>query len=436
MKILQIEVTNYRRIKSLFLELNGENMAVAGATDQGKTTSISLLWELLKKVGDPVTHGEKKGQIRITLGDGETEVFVTRSFTAKTAPITILTNKGKSISAGAFADWFCDLGDNPHRIMDMKPKDQAEAMLEAVKLPDGVNLGELDTKRADAARERLDLQRDGRRDAESLGSEPENADRVDIKPLRRQEESAMVVAHDIDELKTNIRVAGDEVKFARDGVAMMTANIARLQNEAESVAIAKKGAEAGISANEIYIKGMEDKLKNTPPPPDSSAIREKIQSANDANAAADRWDAWEVRSNALAKLRAKYKTKDAEVKALDKAKKDALAKAEWPLDGLSIDDGVIVFNGSPLSQCGHSEQMLVCGALAAETISQHKLRVVRMDGVESMSKEDFQRLAKIFNDKGIQVLSSRVTRGDIDDGEIQIVDGNIVSDGGGVGLDT
>lgn len=425
MKIIQIEVTNYRLIKALMLELNGDNMAVTGKSGQGKTTAISLLWESLKMVGDPVTHGEKKGQIRITLGDGETEVFVTRSFTAKTAPITIVTSKGKSISAGAFADWFCGLGQNPHKIMDMKPKEQAQALLEAVKLPEGVDLGELDIKRAQAATERLNLGRDGERDLKALGTEPEHPEKVDIEALEKEEQAAALANKASDDLSASIQRSGDNMQIIHAHFTETGAAVNKLKAELIDAEEKLKGEEAILDAAQFTHDDLEKKLSALPPSIDTTAMREQIQEGHRVNNNLLVWENWNKRNLALDNLRNNYAEKDKEVKALDQAKKDALAAAEWPLEGLSVEDGTIIFNGSPLQQCGNSEQMLVCGALAAETISQHKLHVVRMDGIESMSPEDFKQLAKIFNDKGIQVLSSRVTRGDVDDGELLIVDGAI-----------
>jgi hypothetical protein len=196
-------------------------------------------------------------------------------------------------------------------------------------------------------------------------------------------------------------------------------------DELNALEQAAKQAANAVDEQVRVINQEKATLSALPPLIDASGFQEKIQQGNESNSKADRWDLWSKQNGALIELRQSYKVKDEEVKALDKAKKEALESAVWPLEGLSVEDGVILFNGSQLAQCGHSEQMLVCGALAAETIKEHKLHVVRMDGIESMSKKDFDRLESIFNDKGIQVLSSRVTRGDVDDGEILIVDGEI-----------
>jgi hypothetical protein len=418
MRILQIEVSNYRLIKTMLLDLDGDNMAVAGEPGQGKTTAISLLWESLKVVGDPVTHGEKKGQIKITLGDGQTKAFVTRSLTAKTAPIKIVTSEGETVSAKEFASWFCDLGDNPQRIMDMKPKAQAQALLEAVTLPDGVDLDDMDAAREAAAEERLALKRDGERASKDLGEAPEKAERVDLSELFKQQEDAA---------KENAAVirAESDLEFAETDLARIQADVEQKTAAVEAAKAAESEAKEALSFALTKISDLKDGIAALPDIVDVSKISEAIQQGSEANKKADQWDAWNKKSEALTALRDKWSAKNDEVKELDEAKKEALDSAVWPLDGLSIDDGEILFNGSMLSQCGHSEQMLVCGALAAETIKNHKLHVVRMDGIESMSQADFKRLESIFNEKGIQVLSSRVTRGDIDDGEILIIDGAI-----------
>ncbi|MCK4609484.1 MAG: hypothetical protein KAT71_08375, partial [Gammaproteobacteria bacterium] len=402
----------------LLLDVDGKNMAVAGEAGQGKTTAISLLWESLKVVGDPVTHGEKKGSIKITLGDGNTKAFVTRQLTAKTSPITIQTSEGDTVSAKEFASWFCDLGDNPHRIMDMKPKEQAQALLKAVKLPDGVDLDKLDAERDIAAAERLDLKRDGERAAKALGAEPEKTERVDLDELiKRQNEASESNAE---------RVKADaDLSFAEQNLARLRELSIQKGNELKAAQTALDKAMSTEASQSLEVDKIKSDLEVMAPAIETADIQQEIQDGNNSNTKADQWDSWNKENQALIKLRDEWHDKNDEVKGLDDAKKNALGAAIWPLDGLSVEDGAILFNGSQLAQCGHSEQMLVCGALAAETIKNHKLHVVRMDGIESMSQKDFKRLEKIFNDKGIQVLSSRVTRGDIDDGEILIVDGAI-----------
>ena len=416
MKILKLEIQNYRRISALELNLDGKNFAVAGGTGQGKTTVISSLWEALKKVGDPVKHGEDKGKIRITLGDGETEVFVTRGFKGASAPLTVLTSKGETVSAAEFAEWFCELGSNPHKIMDMKPTEQAAALLSAVVLPEGVDLDALDAGRLFQTERRLTLHRLGHEAAGRVGEEPEKVDPVDIVPLIAEERAGQEVN---DQRAEADRLATHAEETAESWVGDVDRKRAALEVAKRELAESEKSL--GSARKESG--DLVEKYNKLPDEVDLAEVRARLTEAHNLNAGAVDWDNWSSRELACQEIRRDWKKADDEVKRLDREKAEALNSAEWPLDELDIVDGVVTFRETPLDQCGHSEIMLVCGALAAASISRHKLRVVRMDGVESMSRPDFEQLSNIFDHAGIQVLSSRVSRGDVEDGEIEIVDG-------------
>jgi outer membrane murein-binding lipoprotein Lpp len=160
-------------------------------------------------------------------------------------------------------------------------------------------------------------------------------------------------------------------------------------------------------------------------PGEIAVLQETLSRSQEINEEARKYAEW-VRENAkLEKAQAIFSAQDALVKEKDKQKRETLEAIQWPVPGCSIEEGVIHFRGVPLSQCGNSEQLLVCGALAADQISQAVVRVVRLDGVESMSAEDFAQLETLFEERGIQVLSSRVSRGDLEDGEILIHEGKI-----------
>jgi len=142
-KILKIEIENYKKIKIFEVELGGKNLALSGDTGAGKTTAISALWDIIRNVGDPLRHGEQKGRIKITLGDTKKKVFCEKKFTPKTQATIIITSEGEKISVKDFRDWFSQLGTNPHKFLELPTKEQTEILLNSVELPDNINLEEL-----------------------------------------------------------------------------------------------------------------------------------------------------------------------------------------------------------------------------------------------------------------------------------------------------
>lgn len=412
MKILKVEIENYKAIRVFEQELNGENMAVAGTTGEGKTTAISALWDIIEKVGDPLTHGAKKGHIKLTLGDGDKTVTAERKFTAKTNSVIIMTGEGQKINVSDFKQWYNKLGVDPHQLMALGPAQRTNVLLQAVDLPEGVDLEKLDKDREAAATDRSLAKAKRDRDEAEIGEEPEQAAGVDTAELMQDLNEIQAHNHEVERQRDRVGVCGEQkieyaekIEALKDQIRMYEEDIGRAEAE-----------EAEL---------LEWLDKNEPKPTDE--IEQALASAGEINEKASRHQAWEARQQRFLESAEEWEKLDKKVKALDKAKKDAVAAAKWPIDGLAVQNGEIVYNGVLLSNLGKSEQVLVCGAIAASTFKDGQLRVVRLDGTESMSKDDFLTLEALFNEKGIQVLSSRVTRGDLEDYEIVISEGGAVT---------
>lgn len=416
MKILSIEISNYKKIEALLLELDGQSLKVAGTTGQGKTTAISTLWDILETVGDPINHGKKepgaKALLRLVLGEpgSEKRVIAERSYSAGgTTSISIKSEDGKDkISAKEFKSWVSSLAVNPHRIMDMGPKEQTETLLRAAQVPEGVDLDKLDRDREAAHADREEARKDVARLKSSLGIKPRK-----VEPVEIQETLA-------------------KLQEAQADQANASAQDSRLVSQLESVDKDIADLEARLLAAKDRRAQLEHELgelrawcSENIRPGDISSLQEKLARAQEINEEARKYSDWVKENAKLEKAQADFTAHDSKVREIDEKKRAAVDSIVWPLPGLSVVAGVIHFRGVPLNQCGNSEQLLVCGALAAYEISKATLKVVRFDGVESMSAEDFQVLETIFEEKGIQVLSSRVTRGDLEDGEILIHEGKV-----------
>jgi hypothetical protein len=414
MKILSIEITNFKKIEALLLELDGKSLHVAGTTGQGKTTAISTLWDILETVGDPITHSKKgpgvKSRLRLVLGDSQKKVIAERTYTAGgSTSISIRSEDGKEkISAKDFKAWVSSLAVNPHKIMDMGPKEQTEALLRAAKIPEGVDLEALDRDRAIAHEKREEARKEVARLKSSLGIKPRKVEPVELQEtLERLQE-----------------LQGDQaqVKAREDSLVGQVERLDQdIQALEERLQIAKKkGKRLTEELTELRAWASEHVF-----PGEIAELQERLSRSQEINEEARKFTEWVRENEKLEKAQADFSVHDAQVKQKDQQKRETLEAIQWPIPGCAIDEGVIHFRGVPLSQCGKSEQLLVCGALAADQISQAVVRVVRLDGVESMSSEDFAQLEALFEEHGIQVLSSRVSRGDLEEGEILIHEGRI-----------
>ena len=424
MKIISIEIKNDRAIKCFNLELNGNNLEVAGDTATGKTTAISALWNIVEKRGDCLTHGERKGSIKIVLGDGDKTIYAKRINTRSSSTITLASDDGEKISIRDFKQMISDLSINPHKIMSMKPTERTKNLLKAADLGD-VDLDDIELSITFAEEKRLELHR--KASFLKPGDPPEKVKSVSITDLLLQRDRLEKINAENERIRSSHNILLEKrIAYAND-LNAIGEQIKFLEESLEKAKEQRNSALSSINAHDEkmvfsnnHLKGLSDQ--------DLSEINYEISQVESTNITALVYQQWQKKEEEYEDIQMEYTDASRLVKELREQKSQVLDGAKWPIDGLFIQDGDIIYNDCLIENLGESDQMLVCAALSIADIKAHDLKVVRIDGVESMDIDNFKKLQKLFNDSGIQVLSTRVSRGDIDPQEIVIVDGEY-SDG-------
>lgn len=409
LRIISLDITNVRKIKAFKMVLDGKNLHIAGDVSEGKTTAVNAMWEILTKSQDSIAHGERKGIIKIKLGAGERTIFAER-VTSKTksginSTVRIFNENGDKVSARDFNQMISSLAVNPHKIKDMPPGEQVQALLKSAKV-DG-DIPQLERDIFAKEQERLDAYRD-MNNAKPTGERPNKAERVNVNELLTQLDEAEVVNKDNQHKRSLLDDRQSDKVSIEEEIKTIQAKLAELKTE-------QKDIDERIAKGKAIVADLKDA--------DTGSIRASLASATETNDNAIAYESYVQAVENHLKLDNKHHACDDAVKKLKDQKTQALEGAQWPIDGLAIVEGQIYYNDCLLENLGESEQMLVCAALAMNDILAHDIRVVRMDGIESMSETHMQKLVEIFNGHGIQVLSTRVSRGDTVEGEIEIVDG-------------
>jgi len=418
MRILRFEIKNDKAITSWIHDANGEHVAISGQTGTGKTTAASALWEIAEKSKDCLTHGEHKGYITVHLGEGKVDLIATREFTPNSNTIKVERADGTKVSAADFKAMISVLSENPHKIAEMKPTERVKTLLGAADLGD-VDLMKMDEEIAGAERVRLDA---GRRAEDFVpGLEPEKAEPVDVSAISEELEANHIHNDMIDQDQREIDAIVEEGQRINVDIIQIDERRVNLLKELDGLAarVAELGTQH-ISLTTDYKARVaaHDGLTLE----DNTELKAKLATATEVNEKAGAYKQWEARTKEYDDLKQQRACADETVKELREYKKELLDGAEWPLEGLSIEDGEVMYNEALFDNLGQSEQMLVCAALAIKDILAHELHCVRMDGVESMSEKDFKTLQELFGDHGVQCISTRVARGDVEDGELVITE--------------
>ena len=407
MKIVSLDITNIRKVKAFTMELNGENLQIAGGVAEGKTTVINALWEILTKRSDALSHGATKGKIKIKLSDGSKTIIAERITTKKSSTLNLVDQDGDSLSAADFKSMISDLSVNPHQITNLRGDEQARVLLKAAEV--SIDLQAVNVELMELEESRLVLHR-----ASSVlkpsDTQPEKVEKVSLSELLGEIDKGNVVN------AVNADSRGKLVAL-EDEIAGVISEKAALETKIMELDTVQKGLSERIEKGQKVCAELKDV--------DVSSMKEKVGSAEAINEKAAIYDAYEKSVDDYQDKKIKHEEVSEQIKALKEKKKAALEDAKWPIEGLSVDDYKVYYNDCLLENLGESEQILVCSALAMKDIMANPMRVVRLDGIESMSKEHFQKLTDMFNGAGIQVLSTRVARTDeVELGEIKIVDGS------------
>jgi energy-coupling factor transporter ATP-binding protein EcfA2 len=397
----KIEAENYRIFESLNLQIRGNNLHVVGMPDGGKTTLISLLWEIVQTASDPIKKGQGKAKLRVILKDpiNGKKVFAERTITAKTSTIKITTDDGTKITAAAFKKWFESLAKNPQDIADMKPLARLEALQECVNFQEGVDINDINSRLKDARE--LRTQKNTTKDfaEKQVGAEPDQVKEIDILELSNQYNAAEEANSVILATKTNVSSASEAVM--------------KLKLELEKQEKFIVDSDAWLATQELV---------------GTTEMATQLDNAKETNAKAAEYVSWETRKETSDEAYRDWFGANESVQDITEEKRVAIEAAGMPLPGLDFGDGDVLYNGLPLEQSGNSVISLVCCALVANKVAKAVLKVVRMDRTEHMSVDHKAQAVKAFNDRGIQVLSSRVHRNvaDVEVDEVLITEGILV----------
>mgnify|MGYP000898379633 FL=1 len=447
MTITHLEISNFKRIRVVNMDAVG-SVTVAGRNGQGKSSILDAIAVLLlggaAMPPKPVREGEELAQI---IGDTSDGYRITRTITpdGKTKKLTIIGNDGMSPrQPQAWLDAkIAGLTFDPLAFTRMDAKTQAATIRKLT----GVDVSDLDAKKAATFSERTQVGRDRDAAQGALASLPHHADapadEVRIGDLLAKQAEATAAerrradlarqASDARALAATRRAriveldaqAAAERKKADDEIARLTALIDAARTglaSALSQCEASKNKNAADAVRQDEAAAALDAEAAAVVVPDVSAIVDQIGNAESTNAKV-RANAAHVAAKAKAKALAdEYAAKTAALDAIDAERTKRIADAKMPIDGLSFsEDGAVTFRGVPMSQASQAEAIRVSMAIGLAMSPELKIVLIR-DG--SLLDADSRALvADIAAANGAQVWIEVVGK---EAGAVEIEDGAIV----------
>ena len=396
MKIVSLEAENYKRLKAVEITPDGNMVVIGGRNAQGKSSVLDAIWAALggregNKASKPIRDGEDKARVRLDLGD----MIVTRVWSGENSTVKVESADGAVFkSPQALLDGLIGrLSFDPLAFTRLAPKEQREALLGLVELP--VDLDEIDRERAALFAKRTDAGRDGK----AIG------DVTVDKDLPEVESSA-------SEYITRIRTAQEQKQAVVDAERAVNDAGDRLGAIRAQLAL----AEAAYDAADKHAQTL------TLPTDDVEKLEQELASLEDSNAAIRANNTARAKVAAKDALRTRYEALTKQIADLDTKKQDALAGAEFPVDGLGFNEHGVTFQDVPFEQASSAEQIRVSIAMAIS--GNPKLRVMRIMDGSLLDDENLGMIAASAAEHDMQVWVERVGTGAeigviIEDGAVQ-----------------
>ncbi len=424
--IVSLTAENVKRIVAVKITPAGNLVEIRGKNRQGKTSILdSMCWALeganaIQKT--PIRTGQSKAWVRLDLGD----YIVQRTFASVedggfTTSLTVDNAAGGRLQKGQtlLTSFLGSLTLDPIEFARMKPREQFDKLKGFVT---GVDIEAIDA----ANRTDFDKRTDVKRRANEKAVEAGAIAIPDATPMAKVDESAIT-----DELAevgafnaTLERRAERREATAKEAADLRTSAAADKAKCDELLAEIQRIRDIGVR-KEVKAGELEETLaaaEPLPAPKDAAEVRARLEAAKRTNAALEQ-------AERRKKLKAEAEALDKEAEALtetidtrENSKRQAIAEAKLPVDGVTFADGAILLNGVPFNQASDAEQLRASVAIAMA--GEPRLRVLRIREGSLLDEDGLKLVATMAAERNFQVwleaVDSSGTRGFvIEDGHVR-----------------
>ena len=418
MKIVKLIAENVKRLRAVEIEPDGALVEITGKNGAGKTSVLdAIFWALAgtrNHQEKPVRAGADEARIELDLGDvvvrrrfrsiageGETPDRVTTSLQVESADGARYPSPQKMLDA-----LLGTLSFDPLAFSRATRREQYKTLSGFVA---DIDFEAEARRRRTIYEERTVVNRTAReRKAAASAIEVPDGPDAPLSIMDLTEELKAANAHNSGIASERLRRQHEQDLADRDHnkADRVAARIDELQAELDRLESELKRARASASERSAEI----EKLPPLGDRVDVDDITRRIADAEDHNAAyaekqmyRQRRDSYtadaEVAEDESRKLTAKLEAQDA-------ALRSAIAEADMPVDGLSLEDGKVLLDEIPLEQASDAEQLRLSCAIAMRQNA--KLRVLRVRDGSLLDEDSLELLRVMAEERDYQVWIERV----------------------------
>lgn len=407
MKILELQAENVKRLSVVEIRPDGNLVQITGPNGSGKTSVLdAIAWALqgTKEVqAVPIRKGAKTARVKIDLGD----LIVTRKFSESGSTLVVENKEGlvHKTPQAILDKLLGTIAFDPLAFARQKPRDQFDTLRSLVK----VDVDFLAIERDNAAdfAKRTELNREAkakRASAVAMGQFPTDLpdERIDTAALVDAIAEAGKHNADIEREKERRSNTAKRILDLNAEAAKHSDTASRLRREADEAD--ERSRKAAAEAERI--RGLLAAVPPLPNPIDPYEVRSRLRDAEAMNANIDRRNQQAATIEKARNLEAEAEQITARMAEREQQKRDAIAAAQMPVEGLGFGDGQVLLNGVPFEQASDAEQLRASCAIAMAM--NPKLRVLRIRDGSLLDENGLRLLAEMADANEFQIWLERV----------------------------
>lgn len=190
------------------------------------------------------------------------------------------------------------------------------------------------------------------------------------------------------------------------------AGLAGVRADKEKVILAEY--ESAVSKLEAELTSWDEYADKEPKPIDD--LMAKAQETEKMKGHVGEWKRMLDIQDAVAELEGQSKVLTEKIELARTLPGTILETAEIPIAGLTVQDGIPLINGLPVSNLSEGEKLDLCIDVAIQNPA--GLQIILIDGIEKLSEENRMRLYDKCRAKGLQFISTRTT----EDDELKVIE--------------
>lgn len=411
-KISSLELENVKRIRALELTPTSDGLTVIGGRNaQGKTSVLdAIAWSLggekLRPASPNRDGAANPAHMVVRLSNG---IVVERK--GKNGALYVTDETGRRAGQTLLNELIGQLALNLPKFLECTDKERANYLLDIIGV--GEELTRIDTQIDHTFEERHSVGQMRTRKAKAAEELPHYDDApavpVSVGDLVRRQQDILARNGENQRKRDRVGEIEREMVAANSDVNLLEAQLGEMQRQVESL---KKDIERQMQRRDKLLDDLTTAKKTAEELQDESTeeIERSIADIEQTNAKVAANRIWAAATKEAEDLKAEY---DGLTETIEKLRSDRtrlLDGANMPLDGLSVEKGLLVYNGHVWSDMSSAEQLRVATAIVHAI--KPRCGFVLVDKLEQLDAETLTDFARWCEGEGLQVIGTRVATDD------------------------